>query len=146
MELPGLEARWVERCGSTNEVLLAESRPGVLLVAREQTGGRGRRGRRWYSPAGAGPTFSPSARLERLAGLPLAAGIATARALRRLGADAVELKWPNDLVVRGAKLGGILVQTRRGFAVIGVGINVHPDLALARRLERPVAFLSHLIS
>ena len=145
MELPGIEARFVERCGSTNQVLLAEGRAGVLLVARSQSAGRGRRGRRWHSAPGAGLTFSISARLERLAGLPLAAGIAVARALRSLGAREVELKWPNDLVVRGAKLGGILVQTRAGLAVIGVGINVLPDAALARRLDRRVAFLADLI-
>jgi BirA family transcriptional regulator, biotin operon repressor / biotin---[acetyl-CoA-carboxylase] ligase len=146
MKLPGIEARRVERCGSTNEVLLAEGRPGVLLVARHQTAGRGRRGRRWHSAPGAGLTFSLSARAGRLAGLPLAAGIAVARALRGLGAEAVELKWPNDLVVRGAKLGGILVQTRAALAVIGIGINVQPDAALARRLDRPVAFLADLIA
>ena len=146
MELPGIEARRVERCGSTNEVLLAEGRPGVLLVARSQTAGRGRRGRRWHSAPGAGLTFSLSARLGRLAGLPLAAGIAVARALRGLGAEAVELKWPNDLVVRGAKLGGILVQTRAKLTVIGVGINLQPDAALARRLHRRVAFLADLVS
>lgn len=146
MELPGIEARWVERCGSTNEVLLAEGRPGVLLAAHAQTAGRGRRGRRWHSAPGAGLTFSLSARVGRLAGLPLAAGIAVARALRGLGAAAVELKWPNDLVVRGAKLGGILVQTRAKLAVIGVGINLRPDPDLARRLDRRVAFLGNFIS
>src|SRR5690349_4602690 len=102
MELPGIETRHVERCRSTNETLLSQGRPGILLVAREQTAGRGRRGRRWHSAAGAGLTFSLSARVGRIAGLPLVAGIAAARALRRLGASAVELKWPNDLVVRGA--------------------------------------------
>src|SRR6185436_12456622 len=124
MDGPGYELRSVERCGSTNSVLLAEKRlpRPVLLLAHEQTAGRGRRGRRWHSAPGAGLTFSLSARLERLAGLPLVAGVATARALRALGAAAVELKWPNDLVADGAKLGGILVQTRGGLAVIGIGI------------------------
>jgi BirA family biotin operon repressor/biotin-[acetyl-CoA-carboxylase] ligase len=146
MDLPGLEVRRIERCTSTNEVLLAEGRPGVLLIAREQTAGRGRRGRRWHSAPGAGLTFSLSARLERLAGLSLMAGIATARALRALGAAAVELKWPNDLVADGAKLGGILVQARSGVAVIGIGINVRRDPALAQRVRRPVAFLQDLVS
>src|SRR5689334_3411849 len=143
--LPGVEVRVVERCVSTNDLLLKETQP-VLLAAEEQTAGRGRRGRRWHSAPGAGLTFSLSTRLERLAGLPLAAGIAVARALRALGAGTVELKWPNDLVVGGAKLGGILVQARRGLAVIGVGINVQPDAALARRLDRRVAFLADLIA
>jgi BirA family biotin operon repressor/biotin-[acetyl-CoA-carboxylase] ligase len=146
MELPGVEVRRVERCASTNEVLLAEGRPDVLLIAREQTAGRGRRGRRWHSAPGAGLTFSLSVKLERLAGVPLVAGVATARALRALGAAAVELKWPNDLVAYGAKLGGILVQARGSLAVIGIGINVARDPALEQRVRRPVAFLQDLIS
>jgi len=56
MELPGIEVRMVERCGSTNAVLLAEGKPDVLLAAQVQTAGRGRRGRRWYSARGAGVT------------------------------------------------------------------------------------------
>jgi BirA family transcriptional regulator, biotin operon repressor / biotin---[acetyl-CoA-carboxylase] ligase len=136
----------VERCASTNAALLAEGKPGVLLVARSQTGGRGRRGRRWYSAPGAGLTFSLSARLARLAGLPLVTGVAAVHALRWLGARAVSLKWPNDLVVGEAKLGGVLVQSRGGLAVIGIGVNVKRDAALERRLRRPVAFLEDLIS
>jgi BirA family biotin operon repressor/biotin-[acetyl-CoA-carboxylase] ligase len=138
--------RFVERCRSTNEVLLAEGKPGVLLAAGEQTAGRGRRGRRWYSAPGAGITFSLSTMPGRVAGLSLVAGVAAARALRALGARAVELKWPNDLVARGAKLGGILVQSRGALAVIGIGINHRHDPALAKRLRRPLASLDEFIA
>jgi len=150
MDLPGIEVRRVERCGSTNELLLSEARPHVLLVAEEQTAGRGRRGRRWHSARGAGVTFSLSALIRRpareLAGLSLVAGVAAARALRALGVAEAALKWPNDLLVEGAKLGGILVETRGSLAVIGVGINCRRDAALEARLHRPIAALEQFIA
>src|SRR5918996_1808670 len=117
MVVPGLEVRVVERCSSTNDLLLRTSSEKPLLVAaEEQTAGRGRRGRRWHSAPGAGVTFSLASRIRRpareLAALSLVAGVAAIRALRRLGVHQASLKWPNDLVVDGAKLGGILVETR----------------------------------
>ena len=149
MDLPGIEVRMVERCGSTNELLLMEAKPDVLLAAQEQTAGRGRRGRRWYSAPGAGVTFSLSALIRRpareLAGLSLVTGVGAARALRTLGVPAA-LKWPNDLVVDGAKLGGILVETRGNFAVIGLGINCRRDPALEARLKRPLAALDQYVA
>ena len=147
MELPEIEVRKVERCGSTNAVLLAEGKPGVLLAADEQTAGRGRRGKRGYSAPGAGVTFSLSVRIAKpVAGLSLVAGVGAARALRAMGVSRVALKWPNDLVVDGAKLGGILVETRGKLAVIGIGINCRRDAALETRLRRPLASLDQFIS
>jgi BirA family biotin operon repressor/biotin-[acetyl-CoA-carboxylase] ligase len=151
--LPGFEVRVLERCGSTNAVLLKERKGGLLLAAEEQTAGRGRRGRRWYSARGNGVTFSLSRTMRRplreIAGLSLVAGVAVARALRTLGVQAA-LKWPNDVVVGEAKLGGILVETRGNereiLAVIGVGINCRRDAALERRLRRPLASLDQFIA
>lgn len=150
------ELRRVQRCGSTNSELLAEKnleRP-VLLLADEQTAGRGRRGRRWHSAPGAGLTFSFALALRRplreLAALPLVAGVAVARALHALGVTRAALKWPNDIVVDGAKLGGILVETRSHGgavkAVIGVGINLREADALEAQLRRPVAAVEQFIS
>jgi BirA family biotin operon repressor/biotin-[acetyl-CoA-carboxylase] ligase len=153
MQISGVEVRRVERCASTNSVLLAERGAApVLLVAAEQTAGRGRRGRRWHSAAGAGLTFSLARRIRRpareLAALALVAGVATARALRALGAP-VELKWPNDLVAGDAKLGGILVETRAAgretLAVFGIGINCHGGSELEQRLRRRVACLDQFM-
>jgi BirA family biotin operon repressor/biotin-[acetyl-CoA-carboxylase] ligase len=142
--LPGVEVRVVDRCLSTNGLLNENVRRPVLLAAEEQTAGRGRRGRRWVSPRGAGITFSLAAPVRRpareLGALSLVAGVAVARALRALGAS-VALKWPNDLVVGAAKLGGILVEAKNGVAVIGVGINCHRVAGFAERLKREVAFL-----
>lgn len=148
-----------ESCGSTNSELLA--RAGVagplLLLAEEQTAGRGRRGRRWHARSGAALMFSLrwdfAGGAERLRGLSLAAGVAIARALQDLGAQGVALKWPNDLLASmgkgGAKLGGILIETRssgdRIAAVIGVGLNCRRMPGLEIRLKRKVASLDESI-
>jgi BirA family biotin operon repressor/biotin-[acetyl-CoA-carboxylase] ligase len=146
--LPGMEARVVERCTSTNDLLLKEriGETPVLLAAEEQTAGRGRRGRRWHSVPGAGITFSLARRVRRpareLPALSLVAGVAAARALHALGVGAAQLKWPNDLVVDGAKLGGILVETRgAGHAVIGIGLNYRRTPGLEARVRRRLAFI-----
>jgi BirA family biotin operon repressor/biotin-[acetyl-CoA-carboxylase] ligase len=152
--LDGLEVRIVERCASTNSMaLLYTSAVPVLLAAEEQTAGRGQRGRRWHSTPGSDATFSFACRVARptreLAALSLVAGVAAATALRSLGVHAASLKWPNDLMVNGAKLGGILVETRAegGLtrAVFGIGINCFGAAPLERRLRRRVAALDQFI-
>jgi BirA family biotin operon repressor/biotin-[acetyl-CoA-carboxylase] ligase len=150
ISVPGVEVRALERCVSTNSVLLSEvlERP-VLLAADEQSAGRGRRGRRWHSPPGCGVLFSLGLPMQRaardLGGLSIVAGVAVVRALRALGATEAALKWPNDLLLRGAKLGGILVQTRAhgagSAAVVGIGVNHRKAPGLAARLRREVAAL-----
>lgn len=148
--VPGVEVRVLARCGSTNSVLLDDpSRTPVLLAAEAQTAGRGRRGRRWHGAPGA-IAFSLARTVRRppreLAALSLVAGVASARALRGLGA-AVSLKWPNDLLCAGGKLGGILVETRGASrVVVGIGINYRADAALRKRVRRPVASLEEAIS
>jgi BirA family biotin operon repressor/biotin-[acetyl-CoA-carboxylase] ligase len=125
----------VAQCDSTNARLL-DADPAndpQALVAEFQSAGRGRRGRSWVSPFGANLylslAWSFAAWPRQLTTLPLVAGIAAAQALRDSGVAGVKLKWPNDLLVDGVKLGGILVE-HRGEAgagcrvVIGIGINV----------------------
>lgn len=156
IRLPGVEVRVVAVCDSTNSVLFHE-RPlnsPVLLAAEEQTAGRGRRGRRWHGAAGRDISFSLARRIVRplreLAALSLVAGVAAAKALRALGASQASLKWPNDLVAGGAKLGGILVETRSqggaSLAVVGIGINFESKPELQRRLRRPIASVADLVS
>ncbi len=136
------------RCGSTNAVLLARAEAGAtsgtVVVAEEQTAGRGRRGREWIAAPGDSLTFSV---LWRLApgvmpiGLSLAVGVAVVRALQKVMRSGIQpdgagdqsksprgvaLKWPNDILFQGKKLGGILVELVPGAphaAVIGIGIN-----------------------
>jgi len=156
--VPGMAVHVLKRCSSTNTLLLAgEFRPPCLLAAEEQTAGRGRRGRRWYSARGASATFSVAhfsrRPLRELAGLSLVAGVAAARALHGLGATGTRLKWPNDLVVDGDKLGGILVETRAAagekagatLVVIGIGINCRADSGLEKRVRRGVTTLERWI-
>lgn len=154
IRVPGAVVQVLERCTSTNSLLLARAAAhAVLLAADEQSAGRGRRGRRWHSPAGAGVLLSLALPLERpvreLAGLSIVAGFAAVRALRALGAAQVGLRWPNDLLVRGAKLGGILVETRAQgngcLAVVGVGVNYRAVPGLGARLRRRVAALESLL-
>lgn len=165
IRVPGVDVRVVERCASTNAALLAEwpAQP-ALLAAELQTAGRGRHGRRWRSARGAGATFSirwPMAcEQRRLTGLPVAVGISSARALRRLGARGVALKWPNDLMVKRRKLGGILIQTRPAaraagsisrpssagcVVIVGIGINCRAQPRLGARLGRGVAALDEVL-
>jgi BirA family biotin operon repressor/biotin-[acetyl-CoA-carboxylase] ligase len=179
IRVPGIDVRVVARCASTNAALLADvnertrrveertqraaARP-VLLAAEEQTAGRGRHGRRWRSARGAGATFSirrPMACEQRLlTGLSIAVGISSTRALRRLGARGVSLKWPNDLMVKRRKLGGILIQTRPApraagsvsrpssagcVVIVGIGINCRAQPRLGARLGRGVAALDEVL-
>jgi BirA family biotin operon repressor/biotin-[acetyl-CoA-carboxylase] ligase len=121
---------------STNQYLLdriAELQPGDACVAEYQGKGRGRRGRRWFSPFGANLYLSLYWRLEQgpaaAIGLSLVIGIVMAEVLQRLGAHDVRVKWPNDLYLRDRKLAGILVEIsgKAGDAahvIIGAGINV----------------------
>lgn len=108
-----------------------------VIAAELQTGGRGRRGRQWYTGLGDSLTFSLSWQFQRgvnfLSGLSLAVGVATVRALALVGINGVTLKWPNDLLFDFCKLGGILIELQGDMlgpatAVIGIGINLKlPD-------------------
>lgn len=122
---------------STSARLLATvpPQPGALRAcfAEFQTGGRGRRGRRWLSPYGAGICLSVSWCFDSpprdLPALSLAAGVAVRRALVAAGASGLMLKWPNDVVHGGQKLAGVLVDVAGEsggplLAVIGVGVNL----------------------
>lgn len=130
---------------STNQYLLdrlAALHSGDACVAEYQQAGRGRRGRKWFSPFGANLYLSMYWRLEQgpaaAIGLSLVIGIVMAEVLQSLGADKVRVKWPNDLYLQDRKLAGILVELtgKTGDAaqiVIGAGIN----LAM-RRVESEV--------
>ena len=133
---------------STNTRLLANAPPPLGLadacLTELQHAGRGRRGRRWIAPFGAGValsiawTFSDGA--GTLAALSLGVGVAVARALARAGAQGVTLKWPNDIWLHDRKMGGVLIELRAeasgpAHVVIGVGINVDLPAASRREIE-----------
>jgi BirA family transcriptional regulator, biotin operon repressor / biotin---[acetyl-CoA-carboxylase] ligase len=119
--------------GSTNADLLARAAAGepegAVLAAEQQTAGRGRLGRTWTSPPRAALTFSVLLRpaavpRARQGWLPLLAGVAVAAAVRAVAAVDAQLKWPNDVLVGAAKLGGILGEAASDAVVIGIGVNV----------------------
>lgn len=123
----------LDECGSTNDEARDLARKGAehltLVTAEAQTAGRGRRDRVWTSAAGEGLHLSvvlrPELAVERWTLLPLLTGVACVRAIRHRAHVPVGLKWPNDLIVAGKKLGGILVEAEPpAFAVAGIGVNV----------------------
>jgi BirA family biotin operon repressor/biotin-[acetyl-CoA-carboxylase] ligase len=143
-----------ETADSTNTVLLqlaATGAAGGTVVAAEwQSGGRGRLGRSWHAGLGEALTFSLLWRCPRgaaaLSGLSLAVGVALARALASAGAPDVVLKWPNDVLWRGRKLCGILIELAGDAlgptaAAIGIGINVRLSAATRARISQPAADL-----
>jgi BirA family biotin operon repressor/biotin-[acetyl-CoA-carboxylase] ligase len=134
LDLPRVEL--LESTTSTLDVahrLAAEGAPaGTLVIANEQTAGRGRGGKSWRSASGAGlwlTLIDRPADTSGLGVLSLRVGLASAEALDRFAPEPIRLKWPNDLYVDRRKLGGILVEARwREQAVewvaIGLGVNV----------------------
>lgn len=128
----------VDVTGSTNDDLLEAGKQGAPhgtgLAARAQTAGRGRRGHKWDSTAGnllLSIVLRPRVDPAKYSGLAAVSGLAVLEALEKQGlANEIGLKWPNDLVARGRKLGGILVEAARDnegkpFAVCGIGVNVN---------------------
>jgi BirA family biotin operon repressor/biotin-[acetyl-CoA-carboxylase] ligase len=146
----------LDEVDSTNSHLMGRRRElqsGHVCLARRQTGGRGRRGRSWLSPAGGNLALSVLWRFphppQRLDGLSLALGVAARDALESLGVRGVGLKWPNDLYGQRGKLGGILVElaSRHGEAltvVAGIGINRRLDESLEGVVGQPCTDLATL--
>jgi BirA family biotin operon repressor/biotin-[acetyl-CoA-carboxylase] ligase len=139
----GRRVHWLESTASTNDIAarLAESgaQDGTTVVAETQTAGRGRHGRVWFSPSGAGLYVSVIVRpgtgqydhKNPAALLTLASGVAIAEAVRAATGLPAEIKWPNDVLVGGRKLAGILAEAtvQAGavqFIVVGFGVNLQP--------------------
>ena len=159
----GFQLEWLARVDSTNNYLkqrAAEGAPhGLAVIADEQTGGRGRFGRTFESPAGKGlylsvllrPPFSPA----QMAGLTPWAAVAVCRAVETLTGLSPRIKWINDILLEGKKLCGILTEAdiapdgRMNHVILGIGVNLTqtgddftPEVAaiatsLARHMEQP---------
>lgn len=156
------------RVGSTNDIARAlaeaDAPAGTTVIADEQTTGRGRQGRRWHAPAGKALLMSivlrpPKRPVPVPATLPLRVGLAVARTIEKLAGIRVGIEWPNDVLVGGRKVAGVLCEaaltgSMPSFVVAGVGLNVALEavdfaddevraratsllLATGRRLERP---------
>jgi BirA family biotin operon repressor/biotin-[acetyl-CoA-carboxylase] ligase len=118
---------YVARCPSTQRLL--DSAPeGAVAVTDEQTEGRGRLGRSWHAPAGSSLLFSivltPAVPTERLPELSLVAGAAVAEAIAGETGLAPTIKHPNDVLIGGRKVAGVLAEAAEGRVVLGIGINV----------------------
>lgn len=135
--LPLGDIKYFEAVGSTNDEALAWANKGArdlsLVIADEQTLGRGRLDRPWFTPAGTAlafslifhPTLEEKPFLTRLVGL---AALSVTEAVRKLGLDP-EIKWPNDVLLNQRKLAGILIEAswveeEAAFVIIGIGVNV----------------------
>ncbi len=144
----GWRVEVVDEVGSTNAVVAARAAAGepagLVVVAESQTQGRGRLDRTWVSPPRAGLTASvlvrPDLPAPLLPWLPLWTGLAVATALRDAAELPAELKWPNDVLVAGKKVCGVLAELAGpGAAVLGFGLNV-----TTRAAELPVDTASSL--
>jgi len=126
---------------------------GSVLAVELQTAGRGRRGRVWHSGLGSALTFSLLWRfgcgLNSLSGLSLAVGLAQVRALKKLGARDVQLKWPNDIMTKQGKLGGVLIEAQGDVlgpsaVVVGIGINFTMPENRRRQIDQPASALNEV--
>jgi BirA family biotin operon repressor/biotin-[acetyl-CoA-carboxylase] ligase len=124
----------LDTTGSTNDharaLVLAGAPAGTVVVAEEQTAGRGRQGRSWTAPRGRALTLSVLWKLDRnLGSLPLAVALAVCEACERVAPVRCRIKWPNDVWIGERKLAGVLIESRpqEQWAVIGIGLNVDTD-------------------
>ena len=133
---------------STNTYLIQQkgAAHATCAAAHIQTKGKGRRGRTWVSQLGASLTFSLLWRFQcgaaALSGLSLAVGVALIRAFNSLGVNNVQLKWPNDVLVEGKKLAGVLIELQGDLegpsaAVIGVGVNLNLPKNVLESIDQP---------
>jgi BirA family transcriptional regulator, biotin operon repressor / biotin---[acetyl-CoA-carboxylase] ligase len=142
----GRDYTYVESTASTQLLLTPDAAEGTVVVADEQTEGRGRLGRPWFALPGSSLLCSvqlrpavPGNRLPELTGV---AARACAEAIAGLCGLEPELKFPNDLLVEGRKVAGILAEAREGRIVLGIGVNVNiSEEELPGGVDRPATSL-----
>ena len=143
----------LDKVASTNTYLMQQKNVAhaTCVAAHIQTNGKGRRGRTWVSQLGASLTFSLVWRFQcgaaALSGLSLAVGVALMRTLLSFNINQAQLKWPNDILINGKKLAGILIELQGDLdgpstAVIGIGINLNLPKALIEAIDQPTTDLN----
>jgi BirA family transcriptional regulator, biotin operon repressor / biotin---[acetyl-CoA-carboxylase] ligase len=137
---------YTEVTPSTQRLLGDEYSEGTVALTEEQTEGRGRLGRRWLSPPGASLLFSvllePQVETPRLPELSMVAGEACSGAIAAVAGVTPEIKLPNDILISGRKVAGILAEAREGRVVLGIGVNVNvPESELPTDVDRPATSL-----
>lgn len=151
ISLVGKQVLHYEEIASTQDIACKLARQGAeegtIVIAEKQTKGRGRQGKSWSSPGGGlyfsiilRPNLEPAQALQ----LPLVVGVAVAKAIKKVTALQPRLKWPNDIVIAGKKVGGILIETstKQGkidHTVLGIGLNVNTAKSLLPEAIRGTA-------
>ena len=137
--LVGSKIILVNEVDSTNELaksyVVNDPPEGIIFLAESQTKGKGRSGRSWYSPPGAGIYLSvllkPDIEVIQLSPMTLMTGVAVANAVNSFQRLSVDLKWPNDILLNGKKLGGILCElvpfNEKFWVILGIGVNVNHE-------------------
>jgi len=156
-EFPTLTIETFLSINSTNQYLMkqvaTESSGCKAVFAEQQTSGRGRHGRQWISPFGGNLYFSILYQFSPIpndiTGLSLAVGVAIVELLRKIGVDSAQLKWPNDILVNGRKLCGILLEmhgeSHGPYAVVmGIGLNVSMSDSEAEKIDQPWIALNQI--
>lgn len=143
----GRPYEYVAVCASTQRLLADDAPEGAVVTTDEQTEGRGRLGRSWDAPPGSSLLFSillrPHVSGDRLPELSVVTGRTVGEAVEAVAGLGTELKLPNDVLVRGRKLAGILAEASEGRVVVGVGVNVHQrDDELPARAVHPATSLA----
>ena len=162
-DIPTIDIETFLSINSTNQYLMQQLASGnrrcTAVFAEQQTSGRGRHGRQWISPFGGNLYFSILYQFgpmpNDMAGLSLAVGVAIVELLRKSGVESAKLKWPNDILVNGRKLCGILLEmhgeSRGPYAVVlGIGLNVSmPDASIhssgAEKIDQPWVALNQVL-
>jgi BirA family biotin operon repressor/biotin-[acetyl-CoA-carboxylase] ligase len=142
----GHDYRYVQSCPSTQRLLGPEDEEGTVVVADEQTEGRGRLGRSWEAPAGTSILCSvllrPTAPADRWPQITVVAAGACAAAVTRATRLDATIKEPNDVLISRKKVAGVLGEAREGHVVVGIGLNVNVAASeLPVRLEIPATSL-----
>jgi BirA family transcriptional regulator, biotin operon repressor / biotin---[acetyl-CoA-carboxylase] ligase len=142
----GRDYRHVAQCSSTQRMLGADDGEGAVAVAEEQTEGRGRLGRRWHALPRTSILVSvllrPPVPTDRLPELTIVAARACAEAISAVTGVEAAVREPNDVLISGKKVAGILGEAREGHVVLGIGLNVNVrEAELPRRLEIPATSL-----
>ncbi len=148
-----LELVYLNSCDSTNRQCMQLGRDGLLVISEHQTEGRGRRGKHWHSPQRqnlyCSIGLSKSLSAEYLGLISLLVGVSIADVLHQAAYKGVSLKWPNDVLMDGKKLGGILIETRaisanEFYLVIGVGLNLSLDDDELEIIDQPATALNQV--
>ena len=134
---------------STNDdvrdLLKVNKNQKIAVLAEQQNQGRGRNNKKWVSPFGKNIYlsfgWSSSMKVSQLEGLSLAVGVSVYRMLIKIGLTSVKLKWPNDILIDGKKLGGILIETisshdQASKIIIGIGLNINMEEAEGNRIDQ----------